>query len=272
MTDPISLYYGDNGAQEFWEPENGEVLIFKNHHEAYWIMHIDGQRIVSYLKIEDAVNNASHIYGAPVILDHSRKWEHDNKALTMQLVKSSIEPQEKEMINYQDLKYEIKISKRQGNWRPKCQIIFYPVPIESLNIYPDINLVLLEERECGCQSFNQRWVMDFPLHLWSKEDRFQSIRPYVCCSKNKALLLSFELNKSFSQIVYLDWRPGPHPGYSDYLELFHQACNMIVDESNKRLQEALASPEIPEVIYTQDNPFQKILKPQKIRAINKLKR
>jgi hypothetical protein len=33
------LYYGDNGFHEFWESEDSELLILKNHGESYWTAH-----------------------------------------------------------------------------------------------------------------------------------------------------------------------------------------------------------------------------------------
>ena len=33
------LYRGDNGVQEFWESEDHELLIFRNHAESHWTTH-----------------------------------------------------------------------------------------------------------------------------------------------------------------------------------------------------------------------------------------
>ncbi len=34
-----TLYWGDNGVHEFWESEDRELLIFRNHHEQGWTAH-----------------------------------------------------------------------------------------------------------------------------------------------------------------------------------------------------------------------------------------
>jgi hypothetical protein len=33
------LYWGDNGVHEFWESEDHELLILKNHGESHWTAH-----------------------------------------------------------------------------------------------------------------------------------------------------------------------------------------------------------------------------------------
>jgi len=33
------LFWGDNGVHEFWESEDRELLILRNHGEAYWTAH-----------------------------------------------------------------------------------------------------------------------------------------------------------------------------------------------------------------------------------------
>lgn len=33
------LYWGDNGVHEFWESEDRELLILRNHGESYWTSH-----------------------------------------------------------------------------------------------------------------------------------------------------------------------------------------------------------------------------------------
>jgi hypothetical protein len=34
-----ALYWGDNDAHEFWESEEHELLILRNHHESFWTAH-----------------------------------------------------------------------------------------------------------------------------------------------------------------------------------------------------------------------------------------
>lgn len=39
MTERKKMYWGDNSAHEFWESEDHEVLILRNHGERYWTAH-----------------------------------------------------------------------------------------------------------------------------------------------------------------------------------------------------------------------------------------
>jgi len=40
----VTLYRGDNGAQEFWENSTTpHILIFRNHTQKEWLANIDGQ-------------------------------------------------------------------------------------------------------------------------------------------------------------------------------------------------------------------------------------
>jgi hypothetical protein len=34
-----TLFWGDNGVHEFWESEDQELLILRNHHEQFWSAH-----------------------------------------------------------------------------------------------------------------------------------------------------------------------------------------------------------------------------------------
>jgi hypothetical protein len=34
-----ALYWGDNDAHEFWESEDHELLILRNHQESFWTVH-----------------------------------------------------------------------------------------------------------------------------------------------------------------------------------------------------------------------------------------
>lgn len=62
------LYWGDNGAHEFWESEDHELLILRNHHESCWTVHRNhGYLFGCQTEIEAAGRlNAS--------LSHTARW------------------------------------------------------------------------------------------------------------------------------------------------------------------------------------------------------
>jgi hypothetical protein len=243
MSGKVSLYYGDNGSQAFWEDRNRKILILKNYHETRWLIMIKGELKNSRLHLQDAINDASSIYasiyGTEVVLDHSHTWQlpYNNKTGSMVLEEVQRQGEEMTDTNHTDksLLYEIKIRKRQGNWRPQCNISFASIPVASLNIKDEINLYLITEKICGCIIPNNYLHMDFPLPIWKYEDRWKNDRSCFCCGDNKGYRIGLSLKNGGSYTCYLDWRTSD-TDYSDYIYLFQQACDSIVSEYENRFQ------------------------------------
>jgi hypothetical protein len=68
MTAGKELYWGDNGVHEFWESEDTELLILRNHGESSWTAHRRHGFLFGCLSAEEAATRLN------VVLSPARKW------------------------------------------------------------------------------------------------------------------------------------------------------------------------------------------------------
>jgi len=66
---PTALYWGDNGAHEFWESEDNELLILRNSRESFWSAH----RNYGFLFSCNSAEEGAHRVGAE--LSNERVWK-----------------------------------------------------------------------------------------------------------------------------------------------------------------------------------------------------
>jgi 2-hydroxy-3-keto-5-methylthiopentenyl-1-phosphate phosphatase len=85
------MYFGDNGAHEFWETEEpGNLLIFKNHGEKDWICTITIESNTISIQRdtkEKVIEKVEKHLGIKIKLDKSRVFEDRGKRQDMKLVK-----------------------------------------------------------------------------------------------------------------------------------------------------------------------------------------
>lgn len=81
----VKLYYGDNGAQEFWEAEHQPILLFRNHAEAWWFVVLDGRVIPPGRALDEAIEYAERYSNRPLILDPAKVWKKDGNGEHMKL-------------------------------------------------------------------------------------------------------------------------------------------------------------------------------------------
>jgi hypothetical protein len=62
------LYWGDNGVHEFWESEDHELLILRNHGEAHWTAHRNHGYLFGCRSAAEAVTRLN------VELSPTHKW------------------------------------------------------------------------------------------------------------------------------------------------------------------------------------------------------
>jgi hypothetical protein len=68
------LYWGDNGVHEFWESEDHELLILRNHGESHWTAHRDhGFLFGCRSEIEAATRLKVELSGSQVWIQKSGK-------------------------------------------------------------------------------------------------------------------------------------------------------------------------------------------------------
>ena len=68
MTTAKVLYWGDNGAHEFWESEDNELLVLRNHGESSWTAHRNCGFLFGCLSATEAATRLN------VALSPARRW------------------------------------------------------------------------------------------------------------------------------------------------------------------------------------------------------
>ena len=68
MITPKQLYWGDNEDHEFWESEDTELLILRNHGESTWTAHRNHGFLFGCLSANEAATRLN------VVLSPARKW------------------------------------------------------------------------------------------------------------------------------------------------------------------------------------------------------
>ena len=72
------LYYGDNGAHEFWENADGTLIIFRNHHEKWWLVYVDdrwkGTPDACYIGINSALRYLRDKRGIKATFETGQTW------------------------------------------------------------------------------------------------------------------------------------------------------------------------------------------------------
>jgi hypothetical protein len=67
------LYWGDNGVHEFWESEDTELLILRNHGESSWTVHRHHGFLFGCLSANEAATRLN------VVLSPARKWTRQGR-------------------------------------------------------------------------------------------------------------------------------------------------------------------------------------------------
>jgi hypothetical protein len=67
-----ALYWGDNDAHEFWESEDHEHLILRNHHESFWTAHRNYGYLFGCRTDAEAAERLN------VVLSPTRRWVRRN--------------------------------------------------------------------------------------------------------------------------------------------------------------------------------------------------
>ena len=62
------LYWGDNDAHEFWESEDHELLILRNHEESFWTAHRNCGYLFGCRTEAEAAKRLN------VVLSPTRRW------------------------------------------------------------------------------------------------------------------------------------------------------------------------------------------------------
>lgn len=85
----VTLYYGDNGTQEFWESKKREIVILKNHTGGGWSVHHNeivltdtvrqakakrGQHCILSGDLDYVVKALKGQHNIRVIFDESKQW------------------------------------------------------------------------------------------------------------------------------------------------------------------------------------------------------
>jgi len=83
------LFWGDNGVHEFWESEDHELLIFRNHGESHWTAHRNhGFLFGSRSEIEAATRLKAE-------LSRSQIWVQKNKKCGKFMLETPSEPRQR---------------------------------------------------------------------------------------------------------------------------------------------------------------------------------
>lgn len=69
MAEPKQMYRGDNGVHEFWESEDGSLLVLRNHPENVWLPFL--HHSVQPAAFATAAEAAAHLGGQ---LHKGRVW------------------------------------------------------------------------------------------------------------------------------------------------------------------------------------------------------
>jgi hypothetical protein len=77
------LYRGDNGVHEFWESEDHELLILRNHGELYWTAHRNHGFLFGCRSETEAATRLN------VTLSRTHSWIPKNERFLLELVDSS---------------------------------------------------------------------------------------------------------------------------------------------------------------------------------------
>jgi len=67
-----ALYWGDNDAHEFWESEDRELLILRNHQESFWTAHRNCGYLFGCRTEAEAAKRLN------VVLSPTRRWVRRN--------------------------------------------------------------------------------------------------------------------------------------------------------------------------------------------------
>jgi hypothetical protein len=67
-----ALYWGDNDAHEFWESEDHELLILRNHEESFWTAHRNCGYLFGCRTEAEAAKRLN------VVLSPTRRWAQRN--------------------------------------------------------------------------------------------------------------------------------------------------------------------------------------------------
>jgi hypothetical protein len=78
MTAGKELYWGDNGVHEFWETEDTELLILRNHGESDWTAHRHHGFLFGCLTANEAATRLN------VVLSPARKWTTKGSAFVLE--------------------------------------------------------------------------------------------------------------------------------------------------------------------------------------------
>ena len=92
MTEPIALYYGDNGSHEFYESEDSNALIIHQPNDGPWIaLKLPTQShvpLTSGRNAEAVIRTAADQYGLAFVINREREWRHPSRQNRMQLVEA----------------------------------------------------------------------------------------------------------------------------------------------------------------------------------------
>lgn len=157
--------------------------------------------------------------------------------------------------------------KPRGLWRPRIEIAFWARGENELNINPSYylpevrdanwNRDRLLEKCSDCGEAN-RTSLQAPFAAYSSSSaRDLTPKHKKCCHLNSFLLL-YDRNienifQGFTFSFYPEWRPGK-ADYADIIDwLAEHICKPVIEEFEKRLQEASESEPLDKLIVTSEN-------------------
>lgn len=73
------LYWGDNGNHEFWESEDHEFLILRNHRESSWTAHRNHGFLFGSLSASDAAGRLN------LTLSPEQKWTRKGQNFVLEV-------------------------------------------------------------------------------------------------------------------------------------------------------------------------------------------
>lgn len=178
------------------------------------------------------------------------------------------------------IRWRIEIGRKpRGRWRPPITIEFWTEGSNELNIDPSFDVRVASrtlkrevlEGACihGCKKLNEigKYIPSDFVFFKSENSRDMSPADFTCCTK----FSYFELLKTkdiFEKIhiskFYAEWRPGTPPDYTDHIDFLIKIIQeYIVNEFNRRVQEAFESPEYDGFVITDTNVFVNIANTEK---------
>ena len=174
------------------------------------------------------------------------------------------------MEEYGQLKWKIIIGKKpRGLWRPPIEIRIWNTETENrLNIVPCLSrefwasLWKEDSRKdffrCGsCDKCREQYKellkkLKCPVLFFDKSSH-RSEKLWNCKFSSFLSNIDFFKEHGISTILYPEWRPGK-PDYTDVYEwLRSNICIPIVQEYERRIQEAIESEPTEEIVYTSDD-------------------